>query len=184
MVQSSSDDIVIHYVLPVLRMMSCFHTMGPMGQNHAWRNHNAKKKFVVPVERVWMSSSECDIGRGEICCLWLPCFNLITDKFCFFVTLWYLCPASTISHLMVGEMMKSSEWLSCVLCGMATEKFGSILWNLPYTYHMILNTRHSTFDQNFIKSSFIIRFPMKFSQNKVCTFLPNLKCVTATLCET
>jgi len=29
--RSSSVGVVIHYVLPVLRMASCFHTMGPMG---------------------------------------------------------------------------------------------------------------------------------------------------------
>jgi len=27
----SSDGVAICYVLPVLRMTSCFHTMGPMG---------------------------------------------------------------------------------------------------------------------------------------------------------
>ena len=29
--RSSSDGVAIRYVLPVLRTMSCFHTMGPMG---------------------------------------------------------------------------------------------------------------------------------------------------------
>jgi len=31
MAWSSSGSIVIRYVLPVLQMTSCFHTMGPMG---------------------------------------------------------------------------------------------------------------------------------------------------------
>jgi len=30
--QSSSNGIVIHYVLPVLRMTSCFYTMRPIGR--------------------------------------------------------------------------------------------------------------------------------------------------------
>jgi len=34
---SSSDGVAIRYVLSVLRMTSCFHTMGPMGQNQARR---------------------------------------------------------------------------------------------------------------------------------------------------
>ena len=31
--RSSSDGVAIRYVFPVLRMTSCFHAMGPMGQN-------------------------------------------------------------------------------------------------------------------------------------------------------
>jgi len=32
MARSSSDGITMRYVLPVLRMTSCFHTMGPIGR--------------------------------------------------------------------------------------------------------------------------------------------------------
>jgi len=32
MALSSSDGIAIHYILPVLRMTSCFHTMGLIGR--------------------------------------------------------------------------------------------------------------------------------------------------------
>jgi len=35
--RSSSDGVGIRYVLPVLWMTSCFHAMGPMGQNQARR---------------------------------------------------------------------------------------------------------------------------------------------------
>ena len=31
--QSSSDDAAIRYVLPVVWMTLCFHTMGPIGRN-------------------------------------------------------------------------------------------------------------------------------------------------------
>ena len=34
--RSSSNGVAIRYVLPVLRMTSCFHTMGPMNER-AWR---------------------------------------------------------------------------------------------------------------------------------------------------
>ena len=43
--RSSSDGIARSCVRPVLRMTSCFHTMGPMYQDHARRN--AEKKFSV-----------------------------------------------------------------------------------------------------------------------------------------
>ena len=46
--RSSSDDVVICHVLPVLWMTSCFHTMGLMGQNHA--RCNAEERLTLLVE--------------------------------------------------------------------------------------------------------------------------------------
>jgi len=49
--RSSSDGVAIHYVLPVLQMTSCYHTMGPVGSI----KHNVMfrriRQVAVPVGR-------------------------------------------------------------------------------------------------------------------------------------
>jgi len=80
MPRPSSDGAAIHHVFPVL-WTTCFHSMGPMGQNQAWRGislyFNEFHQVAAPVGRrttsVLSSSSECGTG-GEICYPWLPLF--------------------------------------------------------------------------------------------------------------
>ena len=59
-VRSSSDDSVIRYILPVLRMTSCFHIMGPVEQNQ-------RRHYVL-------SSLPGDGTESEVCCLLLLCW--------------------------------------------------------------------------------------------------------------
>jgi len=75
----SSDGIVICYVLPVLRMMSCFHTMTTMGRIKHEIKFRRVCQVVVPVGRqtttvysVWLSSSQCGTS-SKVCYLQLPC---------------------------------------------------------------------------------------------------------------
>jgi len=77
---SSSDDVAMRYILPVLKMTSRFHTTGPMGQNQARRCVYRRSSLVGGTRRtsgnysVWLSSSECGTapGRGKICYERLP----------------------------------------------------------------------------------------------------------------
>jgi len=48
---SSSDVLTIRYVFPVLWMTSCFHVMGPMGQNQARFCFEEVRQVAVPVGR-------------------------------------------------------------------------------------------------------------------------------------
>jgi len=75
--RSSSDSAAIRYVLPVLRMTSCFHTMGPVGQNQArrcldafarWRYQLDVRQLQCLVEFVRI----CGTG-GKVCDLRLLC---------------------------------------------------------------------------------------------------------------
>ena len=60
--RSSSDENAIHYVLPVLWMSSCFHTMGPVGQNQT--------------RHLSSSFPDCSTG-GEVWCRRLPFLYLV-----------------------------------------------------------------------------------------------------------
>ena len=71
------DGVAIHYVLPVLRMTSCFHTMGPIGRikhdvmfrrsspggGSGWASRQLR--CLVVFFRTWR--------RGEVCRLRLTC---------------------------------------------------------------------------------------------------------------
>jgi len=59
-VRSSSDGVATRYVQPNLWMTSCFHTMGPMGQNKARRCLEEVRQVEVPVRRqdnyiIWLN---------------------------------------------------------------------------------------------------------------------------------
>ena len=61
--RSSSDVVAICYALPVLRMTSCFHTIGPYDVMFG-----RIRQVAVPVGRhysVWLSSSEYIPHRGS-----------------------------------------------------------------------------------------------------------------------
>jgi len=84
----SSDYVTIRCVLPVLWMTSCFHTMGPIGQNRA-RRYVQKSSPCGGTSRtsynysVWLSSSECGTG-DEVCfydCLGFECTYFIFYQF-------------------------------------------------------------------------------------------------------
>ena len=69
MTQSSFDGTVICYVLPVLWMTLCFHTMGPIGHNQArrylWKTFTRwlyQLDIIQDNYSVWSSSSECSNG--------------------------------------------------------------------------------------------------------------------------
>ena len=70
--QSSSDGVAICYVFPVLRMMSSFHNMGPMGRI----KHDIIFRRVLQVEIRYQCLVEFVCMRiwAEICCLWFPCY--------------------------------------------------------------------------------------------------------------
>ena len=57
-------------LLPVLRMTSCFHTMGPISQNQArpCLEEFARWRYQLDVIHysVWLSSSECGTGGGGV----------------------------------------------------------------------------------------------------------------------
>ena len=72
--RSSSDTFAIGYVLPVLWMTSCFHTIKPKGQNQTRRYVQGKfarwrYQFDVKITAAfgfWSSSSECGT-RDKVC---------------------------------------------------------------------------------------------------------------------
>jgi len=49
--RSSSDGVAIHYVLPVLRMSSCYHTMGQWARDTHSVMFRRVRQMAVPVER-------------------------------------------------------------------------------------------------------------------------------------
>jgi len=73
--RSSSDGILIHYVLPVLWMTSRFHTMGSVGSIKQDTVFIRVRQLAVPVGRqttsVWLSSSECGTGSQSAIYQWL-----------------------------------------------------------------------------------------------------------------
>jgi len=67
--------VAIRYVLPVMWTTSCFHTMGPVGQNRAHRFEEVRQ-VAVPVGR---QTTTVFFGgnAGEMCYLRLPCYSIL-----------------------------------------------------------------------------------------------------------
>jgi len=80
-------------LLPVLRMTSCFHTMGPISQNQArpCLEEFARWRYQLDVIHysVWLSSSECETGGGEllsVITLLQICCGLLVHLLCIYYT--------------------------------------------------------------------------------------------------
>ena len=80
----------IRYVLPVLRMTSCFYTIGPVGRikHNAMLSPDDCTSWTSVNYSVWLSLSECGTG-SKICCLRLPCWFGV----------WFTCLQCFISYL-------------------------------------------------------------------------------------
>ena len=84
--RSSSDGVAIRYVLPVLRMTSCFHTVKPIGKIKRDVMFRRVRQVAVPVGRqttvVFLEFVRMQLGGGGVCYLELPkfvsCFNSIS----------------------------------------------------------------------------------------------------------
>jgi len=90
MPQSSSDSVAICYVLLVLRMILCFHTMGSMGRNPIlWSGWQAVPVLGLSLSQcrhysVWLSLSECGT-RDEVFYLKIALFVLFLVRWFYFL---------------------------------------------------------------------------------------------------
>jgi len=66
MAQSSSDGIVIRYVLPALWMTSCFHTMGPVGRTGTTLS-SSPAPVDVAAGWAWAIAAHSCLGRQAYC---------------------------------------------------------------------------------------------------------------------
>jgi len=120
--RSSSDGVTIRYVLPVLWMTACFHTMGPMGKNQARRREEVWR-LAVRVGRqdncsLWSSSSECGL---EVCYLRLTCCSMLATSIAIRVKhqsgvcLYVVCRIDSWGSTRRGHstFLPVCSWLSC-----------------------------------------------------------------------
>ena len=82
---SSSDGVAVCYILPILRMTSCFHVMGPMVLDKI-RLQSRLTSLTLPKSRMPSETSDnysvlVEIitvrNCGKVCYLWLPFFLVV-----------------------------------------------------------------------------------------------------------
>jgi len=65
---SSSDGVAVRYVLPVLRMFLCFHTIGIIGQNQQTLCFEVRQVAVQVLRQATTGFGQVH-QSGEVCCL-------------------------------------------------------------------------------------------------------------------
>lgn len=87
---------LISYVLPVLRIASCFHIMGQI-QIHYWslrrRELFTVSRQVAPLLRIW----------GEVCCRRFPCSQLYTNIY------------SVVKYRLYGSVFLANVFIPVIL---------------------------------------------------------------------